>query len=203
LAFPRASELVRLKQTGEIMKRQELFMSLALTLALSVVAMAASAAMVMKMGLGDLVGNADKVYRGTVLTKEPGTVSLGGSEFSTVVYTVRVDDALKGDFGEKAVVTLTMLGNLKQDVSSGDFKRLSKIDMNPDLVVGSEYVLFTTAASSAGLSTTVGLGQGLFNIFDGADGRDMTANLLNNQGLFDGPVKYSELSSAVLALVNP
>ncbi len=185
------------------MKRQKIFLSLAVMLAFSFVTMAASAAMVIKMGLGDLVGNADKVFRGTVLTKEPGTVSMGGSEFSTVVYTVSVDDALKGDFGPKPVVTLTMLGNLKQDVSTGNAKRLSVIDMNPDLAVGSEYVLFTTAASSAGLSTTVGLGQGLFRVFDGADGHDMTANMLNNHGIFDGPVKYSELTSAVSALVNP
>ena len=185
------------------MKFQKRLMSLAMMLALTLFTLTASAAMVMKMGLGDLVGNADKVFRGTVLTKEPGMVSLGGSEFSTVVYTVKVDDALKGDFGTKPVVTLTMLGNLKQDVTTGNAKRLSVIDMNPDLAVGSDYVLFTTAASSAGLSTTVGLGQGLFRIFANADGRDMTANMLNNQGLFNGPVKYSELSSAVLALVNP
>lgn len=185
------------------MKRQKLFLSLAVMLAFSFMTLAASAAMVVKMGLDDLVGNADKVFRGTVLTKEPGTVSLGGSEFSTVVYTVKVSDALKGNFGSKPVVTLTMLGNLKQDVSTGNAKRLSVIDMNPNLAVGSEYVLFTTAASSAGLSTTVGLGQGLFRVFDGANGRDMTANMLNNHGIFDGPVKYSELTSAVSALVNP
>ena len=185
------------------MKRLKLLPSLAIMLALTFFTLAASAAMVMKMGLGDLVGNADKVFRGTVLTKEPGTVSMGGSEFSTVVYTVKVDDALKGDFGAKPVVTLTMLGNLKQDVSTGNAKRVSRLDMNPDLSVGSDYVLFTTAASSAGLSTTVGLGQGLFRIFVNADGRDMTANMLNNQGIFNGPVNYSELSSAVLALVNP
>ena len=185
------------------MKFQKRLMSLAMMLALSFFTLVASAAIVMKMGLGDLVGNADKVFRGTVLTKEPGTVSLGGSEFSTVVYTVKVDDALKGDFGAKPMVTLTMLGNLKQDVSTGNIKRVTRLDMNPDLAVGSDYVLFTTAASSAGLSTTVGLGQGLFRIFANADGRDMTANMLNNQGLFNGPVKYSELSSAVSALVNP
>ena len=180
-----------------------LLTALFFSLVVALTSMTASAAMVMKMGLGDLVGNADKVFRGTVLTKEPGTVSLGGSEFSTVVYTVKVDDALKGDFGAKPMVTLTMLGNLKQDVSTGNIKRVTRLDMNPDLAVGSDYVLFTTAASSAGLSTTVGLGQGLFRIFANADGRDMTANMLNNQGLFNGPVKYSELSSAVSALVNP
>ena len=185
------------------MKLKKSLLSLTIMLALTFLTLAASAAMVMKMGLGDLVGNADKVFRGTVLTREPGTVSLGGSEFSTVVYTVKVDDALKGNFGAKPVVTLTMLGNLKQNVSTGNAKRLSVIDMNPDLAVGSDYVLFTTAASSAGLSTTVGLGQGLFRIFDAADSRDMTANMLNNHGIFDGPVKYSELTSAISALVNP
>jgi len=185
------------------MRHQKIFIRLAILLVFSFVTMAASAAMVIKMGLGDLVDNADKIFRGTVLSKEPGTVSMGGSEFSTVVYTVEVNEALKGDFGAKPMVTLTMLGNLKQDVSTGNAKRLSVIDMNPDLAVGSDYVLFTTAASSAGLSTTVGLGQGTFRIFDGADSRDMTANLLNNHGIFDGPVKYIELTSAISALVNP
>jgi hypothetical protein len=199
----RIKNVLHITVLGDIMKRQKILLSLAIMLALAFVTLAASAAMVMKMGLGDLVGNADKVFRGTVLTKEPGTVSMGGSEFSTVVYTVSVDDALKGDFGAKPIMTLTMLGNLKQDVSTGEYKRLSVIDMNPDLAVGSDYVLFTTAASSAGLSTTVGLGQGLFRIFDDADGHDMTANMLNNHGIFDGPVKYNELTSAVSALVNP
>ena len=184
------------------MKRQKLFVSLALTLALSVVAMAASATMVMKMGLGDLVGNADKVFRGTVLTKEPGTVSMGGSEFSTVVYTVRVDDALKGDFGAKPIVSLTMLGNLKQDIAIGSVKRLTSIDMNPDLTVGSDYVLFTTPASSVGLSTTVGLSQGLFHIFSDANGRELTANGLGNQGIFGGPVTYADLKAAISAEIN-
>ena len=179
-----------------------LLTALFFSLVVALTSMTASAAMVMKMGLGDLVGNADKVFRGTVLTKEPGTVSLGGSEFSTVAYTVKVDDALKGDFGAKTVVTLTMLGNLKQDVSTGNVKRVTRLDMNPDLSVGSDYVLFTTAASSAGLSTTVGLGQGLFRIFNNADGGDMTANGLGNQGLFGGPVSYEELKTAIFAVIN-
>ena len=179
-----------------------LLTALFFSLVVALTSMTASAAMVMKMGLGDLVGNADKVFRGTVLTKEPGMVSMGGSEFSTVVYTVKVDDALKGDFGAKPVVTLTMLGNLKQDVSTGNVKRVTRLDMNPDLSVGSDYVLFTTAASSAGLSTTVGLGQGLFRIFNNADGGDMTANGLGNQGIFDGPVSYEELKTAIFAVIN-
>lgn len=129
-------------------------------------------------------------------------VSMGGSEFSTVVYTVRVDDALKGDFGAKPIVTLTMLGNLKQDISTGNVKRLSGIDINPDLTVGSDYVLFTTEASAAGLSTTVGLSQGLFRIFNDASGRELAANGLGNQGIFGGPVTYADFKAAISAEIN-
>jgi hypothetical protein len=174
-------------------------------LALAFVSMTAPADMVMKMGLGDLVGNADKVFRGTVLSKEPGTVSAGGSEFSTVVYAISVDQALKGDFGtgkDAAMVTLTMLSNLKADASTGNVKHLFTIEVDPDMQVGSDYVLFTTAPSAVGLSTTVGLGQGLFRIFVNAAGREMSANDLNNHGIFDGPVMYDELIAAINALAN-
>lgn len=184
------------------MTRKRVFLGTAMALALAAISLTAAAgAMVMKMGLGDLVGNADKVFRGTVLTKEPGTVAAGGAELSTVTYTVQVDEALKGDFG-KPVVSITMLGNLKADVASGNVQRLSRMDMNPDLSIGGEYVLFTTAPSAVGLSTTVGLGQGVFRVFANADGRDLVANELDNHGLFAGPVQYSELAAAVAELLG-
>ena len=182
-----------------------LLSALFFSLVVALTSITASAALVMQMGLSDLVGNADKVFRGTVLTKEPGTVFAGGGELSAVVYTIRVDDALKGDFGsgkDAAVIELTMLGNLKADISSGNAKRLSALNMNPDLNVGNDYVLFTTAKSAVGLSTTVGLDQGLFRIFNNADGRAMTANGLGNQGIFDGPVSYEELKTAIFATIN-
>lgn len=188
------------------MKLRRLMLSLATVLALTFAAMTATAALVTYMGLGDLVNNADKIFRGTVLSKEPGTVFAGGSEFSTVIYAVRVEQALKGDFGtekEAEVFTITMIGNLKADTSTGNAKRLSTIDVNPDMQVGNDYVLFTTAPSAAGLSTTVGLDQGLFRIFANADGREMSVNGLNNYGIFDGPVQYDELIAAINALVNP
>jgi len=183
------------------MKRVRLLFSLPLALALTLVSMSALAsAMVLKMGLGELVGNADMVFRGTVLTKEPGTVQAGGAELPTVIYTIKVDDALKGDFGAKPIMTVTMLGNLKKE-AVGDVQHLASLDLNPDLSVGGEYVLFTTTPGASGLSTTVGLGQGLFKIFADANGRDLVANELNNMGLFDGPVQYSELAQAVAALL--
>ena len=165
----------------------------------------AQAAMVMKMDLGDLAGNADKVFRGTVVSVEPGTVQAGGGELPAVVYTVQVDDAIKGNFGsgkDASFVELRMLGSLKADTQTGNIRRLSGVDINPKLTVGRTYVLFTTAPSPVGLSTTVGLNQGLFRVFNNAQGREMTANGLDNQGLFDGAVSYQELKNAIKAELN-
>ena len=185
------------------MKPRNFFIYSMTTLFLCVVSLTATAAMVMQMGMGDLVGNADKVFRGTVLTKEPGTVLAGGGELSTVIYTIRVDDAIKGDFGpQDKAVTLTMLGNMKADADNGNIKRLFSLNINPDLRVGNDYVLFTTAPSAIGLSTTVGLDQGLFHIFNNADGNEAAANGLGNQGIFGGPVSYQELKAAIYDELN-
>jgi hypothetical protein len=172
------------------------------TALLLALAMTAQAAMVQQFDLGGLTGNADKVFRGTVLSKEPGSIEAGGSVFSTVIYTLRVDDAIKGDFGsgkEAAMVTVQMLGNMKAEESSGQFQRLGGVNVNPDLAVGSDYVLFTTRPSAVGLSTTVGLNQGLFNVAPNAQGRDMASNGLDNAGLFEGAVDYQEFRNAIKA----
>lgn len=187
------------------MKRCNGLKRAALALALAMTAWTAQSAMVMQMGLGDLVGNADKVFRGTVVSKEPGTVAAGGSELPVVIYTLAVNDAIKGDFGsgkDAATITLTLLGNLKADAAGSGQQRLFKLDVNPQLDVGSEYVLFTTAPSAAGLSTTVGLDQGLFRVINTAQGSEMAANGLGNQGLFDGPVSYDELKAAINAEIR-
>lgn len=164
-----------------------------------------AATLVAHMDLPDLVGNADRIYRGTVLSKEPGSVTAGGGELPTVVYRIRVDDALKGDFGdgkEAGVMTISMVGSLKQPEQDGDVQRAFFLDMNPNLEVGRAYVLFTTPPSAVGLSTTVGLNQGLFRVFNSADGSEMASNGAGNQGLFDGPVSYAELKSAITAEMN-
>lgn len=168
-------------------------------------AMTASAEMVMKMGMADLVGNADKIFRGTVVEMNPGTVTAGGAEFPTVAYTIRVEDALKGEFGtdkDSAIVTVEMLGSIKADAQTGAVRNVAAIDLNPKLQVGQTYVLFTTPPSAIGLSTTIGLDQGLFRVFSNAQGREMAANGLENRGLFDGAVSYSELKAEIYAEID-
>lgn len=188
------------------MKVRRHLMRVAAFTVLLVMTSAASAAIVLQMGLSDLVNNADRIYRGTVVSKEPGMVSRGGHQLPVVNYEIRVDDALKGDFAsdkEANVVTLTMLGNLKASGREVNGQQhLVNLDVNPELAVGSDYVLFTTAPSRLGLSTTVGLGQGLFRVVNNASGRAMAVNGFNNQSLFDGPVSYEELKAAVAGELN-
>ncbi|MDJ0940407.1 MAG: hypothetical protein QNJ00_11655 [Woeseiaceae bacterium] len=185
----------------------------ALTLLFGVLATAvAGATMVQQMNLGELSLNADKIFRGTVLEIENGTVAAGGGQLDTTTYVIRVSETLKGDTSspdgkEGNIVRVTMLGSLKQPVTANGLIRASAFTP-PRLTTGAEYLLFTTAPSSIGLSTTVGLGQGAFAFIDGEN----VLNEVKNAGLFrdmdaqgmpaTGPIGYDELSGRIRTLVG-
>jgi len=184
---------------------------------LAAVTVPAGAGMILKMNLSQLTDRADAIFRGHVLSAEPGKISVGGGTLSTVTYRLRVDEAFKGKFDAKEnaapEVEITMLGTHKAAVRSGGQTRLfTSLPEVPKLLVGEDYVLFTTAPGKSGLRSPVGLGQGSFRIFLGANKTELAANELNNLGLFDGgssvqrgeagsqgPVTYTRLAVAVLA----
>jgi hypothetical protein len=175
----------------------------------------AGAAMILKMNLAQLTDRADAIFRGEVLSAEPGKISIGGGTLPTVTYRVRVDETFKGNFDakENAEVEITMLGTFKATARSGSQTRLSAaLPEVPELRVGENYVLFTTAPGKSGLRSPVGLGQGSFRIYPGANKAELAVNELNNLGLFDGgaaaqragtgapgPVTYTRLAGAILA----
>jgi hypothetical protein len=166
----------------------------------------AHAATVLQMTLDDLTSRADRVFRGSVMSVEPGTTEVGGGTLPTVVFEVLVQEEFKGNYpsgGGKTIVTITMVGSMKQDGAAvNGQRRLSALPELPELDVGEDYVLFTTKPSAVGLSTTVGLGQGAFKLFVSEDGEELAANELNNAGLFNGPVTYTQLASAIRAELN-
>ncbi|HEX2251955.1 MAG TPA: hypothetical protein VHQ65_01645 [Thermoanaerobaculia bacterium] len=183
------------------MHRKTIILTLALTLALAAGA-SAQTALVQKMGLSELADNAENIHRVTVLAVEPGTVALGGTELPTVTYRLRVEDTFKGEYAGKqgddeTLVELTMLGTVKADAPNGTLQRLSHLPALPELAVGGTYVLFTTEPSAAGLSTTVGLSQGSFKVWQSPDKQELVANDLNNLGIFEGPVTYATLAGAI------
>lgn len=187
---------------------------------LVVITAPAGAAMILKMNLAQLTDRAEAIFRGEVLSAEPGKIAIGGGTLPTVTYRLRVDEAFKGEFEAKEnaspEVEITMLGTFKASAPGGSQARLSSsLPEVPKLRVGESYVLFTTAPGNSGLRSPVGLGQGSFRIYAGANKTELAVNELNNLGLFDGagpsqragqgsegPVSYTRLASAILAELN-
>ena len=67
----------------------------------------------------------------------------------------------------------------------GPVRRLSAFDDLPRFEQGHDYLILATTPSAAGLSTTVGLGQGAFKV-GGKVGQEIAVNGNNNIGLYAG-----------------
>lgn len=170
------------------------------------------AAMMLQLDLQDLTSRADKIFRGTVIGIKEGTIEAGGGELPAVTYRIAVNEMFKGTptevKGDEAVVEIRMVGSLEIDKADDNGNiHFSPFREVPRLSMGSDYVLFTTPASSIGLSVTVGLGQGAFSVYavDGTDDQFMAVNAFNNAGLGlngDGPVDYDKLGAQIRALLG-
>lgn len=160
------------------------------------------------MNLRDLVASADRIVRGTVVGREDGTVNAGGGAIPIVTYRIRVEQALKGGADAQETIEVRLLGRLKQ-TTKGPLRRGPIFRDLPQFTVGSDYLFILTRPSAIGLSTTVGLGQGLFQL-RGRHGAELAVNEANNLGLFSGisnapqasgPVPYAELAKQIQSLV--
>ena len=163
------------------------------------------------MNLQQMCAAAGRIFRGTVLGVKDGAVTVGGAQLSTIVYSLKVDEAFKGSFGTikgEPIVTIQMLRPSKAP-QLGPVRHLSAIDDLPRLEPGHDYLILATTPSVAGLSTTVGLGQGTFKV-GGKAGQEIAVNGNNNVGLYAGmnvtpargPVAYSTLRSQIRNLVG-
>jgi hypothetical protein len=169
----------------------------------------AEASHVLHMTLSDLVARSDRIVRGTVLAAEESTQPAGGGNLPTVTYRIRVDEALKGNVAAGTVIEVRLLASLKQ-VSSGSLRRATLLRDLPKFSVGRDYLFVLTRPSRIGLSTTVGLGQGLFEL-RGRPGQELAVNQANNLGLFSGiqgataasgPVAYASLAKEIRTLLG-
>ncbi|MEL7487702.1 MAG: hypothetical protein AAGJ87_10875 [Pseudomonadota bacterium] len=175
---------------------------------LAFVSSTAQATTLEQFTLDDLASRADKIFRGTVLDVEQGMIEMGGGEVPAVTYRLRVEEMMKGvadvTKGDASYVEVRMVGSIKAPERDDNFVRLSVFRDVPKLRLGSDYVLFMTPQSSAGLSVTVGLGQGSFTIAPTAK-VDYAVNEFNNLGLGlsePGPVTYDSLKAAIYAAMG-
>jgi hypothetical protein len=183
---------------------------------------AAGATTLEQLNLAELCERGHQVFRGTIVSVTAGTVTAGGSELPTVTYRIRVDEAFQGDFVEingRRFAEVRMLGAGKRLPAAGEYRRVPLLSDMPVGKSGQDVLFFTTRPSSVGLSTTVGLGQGWFDLSGGA-GKELAVNRYNNEGLFsglnrasvsraagadplppNGPVPYEQLSEYIRLLI--
>ena len=170
---------------------------------------ALEAQIVQKMSLTEMVQSADRIFRGQLLGVSSGTVAIGGGELPTMTYRLRVDESFKGEYattkGDETYAEVKVVGSIKpRGKRVGDMEHLSSIIPAPRLTVGEDYVLLVTAPSAAGLSTTVGLGQGNFHL-KGEGDNAIAVNELGNRGLsanINSAVSYAELAAELRATVG-
>ncbi len=145
------------------------------------VAIRSEAATVEHLNLSEIVDRADRIVRGTVISADESRVAAGGGLLPIVIYRIRVAEVVKGAVaGDVLEIRLLSAGKgaTRQSREVSLFRDL------PQFRVGQEYLLALTRPSAVGLSTTVGLGQGTFEL-RGAAGREEAVNQLNNLGLLD------------------
>lgn len=157
-------------------------------------ALPSEATMARKMDLNQLSAAAGLIFRGTVVDVSKGSISASGRKIPTITYQIRVKEQLKGSFpaptGKETVVTIRSV-----DVQAIEL---------PKLAVGEDYLLMTTRPSAAGLSTTVGLGQGVFRVY-GDSNAELAVNETNNVGLASGlrgPTPYRELTDRIRTIIG-
>jgi hypothetical protein len=165
---------------------------------------------VIHMPLRDLVERADRIVRGAVISAREDQLAAGGGSLPIVVYRIHVEEALKGAVAAGEDIDVRMVSQPKQTVG-GRYRRVSVLADLPRFAVGREYLFVLTRPSAIGLSTTVGLGQGLF-MLRGRPGQELAVNEANNLGLLDGgvgvasrsvsgPVAYSALVTQIRTLL--
>ncbi len=158
---------------------------------------------VKKMSLNEMCNRAGSIFHGTVVSASRGSVEAGGTTLATTDYVIEVSEGFKGSFesrGGKSFAAIRMLAGIKGGADGG-VRRFSKLPDLPQLEVGREYLLLATAPGPIGLSTTVGLGQGCFNVSE--KGNPKTAvNELGNLGLYDGPVAIDIIANDIRAALG-
>jgi hypothetical protein len=140
---------------------------------------------VRQMSLPELVANADRIVRGTVIAGDDTTVTAGGGQLPAMAYRIRVAETLKGAAAASGLLDVRLLARPKA-APAGSLRRGTVLQDVPEFRVGQEYLFLLTRPSAVGLSTTVGLGQGLFEL-RGRDGEEVAVNGANNVGLFGRP----------------
>ena len=161
----------------------------------------------MPMNLSELAQGADKIFRGNVVSVREDVEVVGHAKILTTTYLMLVEESFKGTFETLKGIQVAELSTTQVFGTLPEGTALPANLDTPQLQKGESYLLFTAAPSAQGLTTTLGQGQGVFQI-DRADSLEHTYNELKNRDLFvgvvgvrsaGGPISYKVLAGHVRA----
>ena len=157
-----------------------LFLAFFLTLSIPYAAWPLQSQMV---NLADMAKQADRILAGRILSVREGSILGGGGSIPVMEYTLSVSQVLKGQAAPQIVIRHFRVSGGTFLLGNGSMGRIEL----PIYRTNEDLILFLTADSSLGLSSPVGLIQGVFQIKKDKQGLPASvANALNNAGLLKG-----------------
>ncbi len=166
------------------------------------------------LSLSQMTAQAGRIVVGHVLSSVDHSIPApGGGSIPITQYTISVSDTLKGKHAKTIVVRHVRMENKLFIVGKG--KGASAKSEFPSYKADEDVVLFLTAESALGLSSPVGLTQGVFRVTKDVEGKPVSlVNGLGNAGLLEGmssksmklrkggPASYTEFVSVVKEIVK-
>lgn len=143
----------------------------------------ARATQVLPVNIADLAGRADTALVGKCIGAQAYLKNLpdGKGRMLVTTYTFSVSERIKGEIPDMSAFGFTQLG-----ASPDEARRLGAATVigMPIYNVGGEYAVFLTKESGLGLRSTVGMGQGKFQVITSKDGAKQVVNESGNKNLF-------------------
>jgi hypothetical protein len=175
--------------------------------AMYLVASEVGATTVRHVNLAEMTERAETIFRGRILDVGEVTVRASGGEFPALSYRIAVTEAYKGlpPSPRPLIIEIRTLGSLKQYHAGRP-----PIPGFPLFSIDREYLLFVGPKSRLGLTSTLGLGQGAFMVYQDRLKREVALNAINNRGLLrgmadapavEGPIPYETLVGLIKAHV--
>lgn len=145
------------------------------------------------MNLEDLATRAPRIVAGLCTSRNKGKVVVGtnGGNLAYTEYTFRVTDVIKGKVGDPLIIRQVNLGRKPMSEAQGseETTALQPVPRNPlplpDYQPGQEVFLFLTEDSKLGLTSPLGIQQGVFDI-ETARGEKLVSSRVSNTTLLRG-----------------
>jgi len=119
----------------------------------------------MPLKIGDIIRRADRIFAGICTARREGDMPVGKSRLAYTEYTFKVTDVIKGNIGKTLAIRQVDLGRRPGEVGPNGKPLLVRNPLPlPDYLPGEHILLALVKESGLGLTSPVGVSQGVFRI---------------------------------------